>query len=93
MKTALPHPPRDPEMEAFEDEMRERDKAVDKPPHYSWHPTGVECYEITQHFSFWVGNAMKYLWRHNHKGKPLEDLKKARKCIDMEIQRMEDFDG
>ncbi|MFD0384476.1 DUF3310 domain-containing protein [Streptomyces stramineus] len=37
--------------------------AVDHPAHYTSHPSGVECIEITQHFNFPIGNAIKYLWR------------------------------
>jgi hypothetical protein len=39
--------------------------------------------------NFNVGNAMKYLWRSDHKN-GLEDLKKARWYIDREIQRVEE---
>lgn len=51
---------------------------VNSPPHYTAHPSGVECIEITQYMGFLTGNAIKYLWRHRDKGTPLEDLKKAR---------------
>lgn len=37
--------------------------AVNKPRHYNDHPSGVECITITEHMTFNVGNAMKYLWR------------------------------
>ena len=32
------------------------------------------------------GNVVKYISRYNHKGKPLEDLQKARHYIDMLIE-------
>jgi hypothetical protein len=35
------------------------------------------------------GNAIKYIARHKHKGKPLEDLKKARWYIERLIQQFE----
>jgi hypothetical protein len=38
--------------------------------------------------NFNLGNAMKYIWRTDHKN-GLEDLKKARWYIDREIQRRE----
>ena len=60
---------------------------VNKPPHYTAHPSGIECIEVTEHMSFNVGNAVKYLWRCDLKGKPLEDLKKARYYVDREIKR------
>lgn len=49
----------------------------------------IECIQVTQHMSFTIGNAVKYLWRHNDKGAPLEDLKKARWYIDQEIKLRE----
>lgn len=57
---------------------------VNHPPHYKQVP-GVECIEVTEHFSFLRGNAIKYLWRAGAKGDELEDLKKARWYLDREI--------
>jgi len=62
---------------------------VNHPPHYTSHPSGVECIEITKHFNFTIGNAIKYLWRCNEKNAPIEDLKKARWYIDQEIEMRE----
>lgn len=62
---------------------------VNHPPHYTAHPSGVECIQITEHMNFNVGNAVKYLWRAGAKGEQVEDLKKARWYIDREIQRLE----
>ena len=45
------------------------------PSHYKAHPSGVECIEITQHYGFCIGNAIKYLWRAGLKGDAVEDLK------------------
>lgn len=61
---------------------------VNHPPHYLSHPSGVECITITEHMSFLRGNAMKYLWRADHKG-GLADLKKAQWYITREIQNLE----
>ncbi len=36
---------------------------VNHPKHYTSHPSGVECIEITRHMNFNIGNAIKYLWR------------------------------
>ena len=63
--------------------------AVNHPSHYTGHPSGVECIEITEHFNFCVGNAMKYLWRAGLKNDQLEDLKKARWYVDREIARLQ----
>jgi hypothetical protein len=49
----------------------------------------VECIQITEHFNFCLGNAIKYCWRADEKGNALEDLKKARWYIDREIARRE----
>lgn len=67
--------------------------AVDHPQHYNSHPSGVECITVVEHMSFNVGNAVKYLWRADEKGRPLEDLRKARWYVDREIQRRERVQG
>lgn len=61
---------------------------VEHPPHYTSHPSGVECIEVTEHYNFCIGNAIKYLWRAGQKGSRIEDLKKARWYIDREIKRL-----
>lgn len=60
---------------------------VNKPPHYTKHPSGVECIQIVEHMGFCLGNAVKYIWRADLKGNAVEDLKKARYYIDREIER------
>lgn len=62
--------------------------SVVSPSHYRSHASGVECIQVTEHFSFLRGNAIKYLWRADHKG-GIEDLKKARWYIDREIANLE----
>ena len=62
---------------------------VNHPTHYTSHPSGVECIQVTEHMNFNIGNAVKYLWRASLKGALLEDLKKARWYIDREIKRLE----
>lgn len=66
-----------------------KEDAVNHPRHYRSHPSGIECIDIVEHLPFNIGNAIKYLWRSDHKGAQLEDLKKARWYIDREIQRFE----
>lgn len=61
--------------------------AVDHPPHYTQHPSGIECIQITQWMNFCLGNAVKYIWRAGLKGDALEDLQKARRYLDIEIER------
>lgn len=58
---------------------------VDHPRHYTSHPSGIECIEVTRHYNFSIGNAIKYLWRAglkaeaslSSKQKEIEDLEKA----------------
>jgi hypothetical protein len=61
---------------------------INYPPHYTQHPSGIECIQIVEWFSFNVGKAISYLWRAEYKG-GLEDLKKARWYINREIARLE----
>lgn len=59
--------------------------SVNHPKHYTSHPSGVECIDITKHYNFQIGNAMKYLWRQglkDEKGldpveKQIQDCEKA----------------
>jgi len=62
---------------------------VNRPPHYTTHPSGVECIQITEHMGFCLGNVVKYVWRADLKGDAIEDLKKARFYLDREIARRE----
>mgnify|MGYP003632711281 CR=1 FL=1 len=68
----------------FEEETEEecKEDVVNNPSHYN---TGsIECIEGIQASmsaeafnGYLKGNCMKYLWRYDYKGKPLEDLQKA----------------
>lgn len=70
--------------------LKAKEDVVNHPKHYTVHPSGVECIQITEHMNFCLGNAIKYLWRAGDKHEsPLEDLKKARWYIDREIKRLE----
>ena len=59
---------------------------VNHPKHYTNHPSGVECITVTEHMSFCLGNAIKYLWRADLKN-GIEDLEKARWYITREIEK------
>ena len=59
---------------------------VNHPSHYTSHPSGIECIQITEHMTFLMGNAMKYLWRADLKN-GLEDLQKAAWYIQREIEQ------
>ena len=79
--------------EDFMKTMREKEQAgkeaysnkildmVNSPTHYN--QAGIECIAAIQaalgpNFKYYLqGNVMKYMWRFDYKGKPLEDLQKA----------------
>lgn len=69
---------------------------VNNPKHYTSHPSGVECIDITEHYNFNVGNAIKYLWRNGIKleegmspiEKQIQDLEKASWYCNREIKRL-----
>lgn len=70
---------------------------INHPPHYTSHPSGIECIQITEHMNFCLGNAVKYIWRaglkrdagFSHvKDDALEDLRKAAWYIEREIKRL-----
>ena len=60
---------------------------VNRPKHYTSHPSGVDCIDITEHMNFCLGNALKYIWRADLKGDAIEDLQKAAWYINREIAR------
>lgn len=63
---------------------------VASPDHYTWLP--VEAIEITERFNFCMGNALKYVMRADHKGKPVEDIRKAIWYLERELVRR-GYDG
>ncbi len=68
--------------------VKENDN-VNHPSHYTSHPSGVEVIQITEHMNFCLGNAIKYILRAEHKGRQIEDLKKAAWYINREIERLQ----
>ena len=63
--------------------------AVNHPSHYN---TGkIEVIDAIEDWGlgFALGNAVKYIARAAHKGRLIEDLRKARWYLDREIQRLE----
>ena len=63
---------------------------VNHPAHYTNHPSGIECIQITEHLNFCLGNAIKYIWRAGLKDtdSSVEDLQKARWYLTREIERI-----
>jgi hypothetical protein len=70
-------------------DVKEEDDIVNKPKHYTEHPSGIECIQVTEHMGFNLGNAIKYIWRCDLKKDAIEDLKKAKWYIDREIDKRE----
>ena len=71
--------------------MRKKVDLINSPPHYTSHPSGVECIDVTRHMNFNLGNAVKYIWRCDLKRDDVEDLKKAIWYLQDEITRREGF--
>lgn len=63
--------------------------AVNQPKHYTSHPSGIECIQVTEHMSFNLGSALKYIWRCDLKQDAIEDLKKAKWYIERELAKRE----
>jgi hypothetical protein len=67
--------------------------SVSHPPHYTSSPakcdcgSGIECIQVTEHMNFCLGNAMKYIWRADLKGNPVEDIRKAIWYLERELER------
>ena len=60
---------------------------VNHPKHYTSHPSGIECIQVTEHMGFNLGNAVKYIWRAELKDDAIEDLHKAMWYLGREISR------
>ena len=71
---------------------------VNHPPHYK---TGeIECIDAIkasmsdeQFIGYLKGNVQKYVWRMSYKGRPVEDLRKARWYLDKMIEELSRPDG
>lgn len=71
----------------------EMEDVVNEPGHYR--QGGIEAIEAIkasmsrEEFEGYLkGNAMKYLWRYRHKGKPGQDLRKASWYLDRLISEL-----
>lgn len=54
----------------------EHNDPVNHPRHYTTHPSGLECIQISRHLTSDVGQAVQYVWRSEDKNGD-EDLAKA----------------
>lgn len=76
--------------------MEKNTKDRINPDYYKSHPSGVQCIDITRHYCFSIGNAIKYLWRAglkteeglDNKEKEIEDLRKATWYINDRIKQL-----
>jgi hypothetical protein len=66
-------------------DVKQPSEMVNHPSHYNKHPSGIECKDVIEHFSYHLGCAVKYIWRCDEKGLPIQDLEKAIKSIQFEI--------
>lgn len=73
--------------------IRKNPDPVEKPDHYN--KGAIEAIEAikasmpaNEFNGYLKGNALKYLWRYDYKGKPVEDLRKCRWYIDRLIEEI-----
>lgn len=78
----------------FEEDEEIVEDPVNRPSHYT--SGGIECIDALEasmtpieYAGFLKGQVFKYIWRYRLKGKPVEDLKKARYYLDHLIQIIE----
>jgi hypothetical protein len=74
-------------MQHSDDTVTQAHDPVNHPKHYTTHPSGVECIQITEHMGFNLGNAIKYIWRADEKNDAIEDLRKAVWYVQREIAK------
>ena len=91
MRRRRQEPQEPPELDDYIDSLNAKQPdMVNHPPHYNRH--GIEAIDAIQAatgegFEYHLqATALKYLWRYRYKGKPLEDLKKARWYLDRLIE-------
>jgi len=73
--------------------IRKDPDPVTQPDHYN--KGSIEAIEaikasmpINEFNGYLKGNALKYLWRYDYKGKPIEDLRKCRWYIERLIEEL-----
>jgi hypothetical protein len=72
-----------------------KQEMVNHPGHYNMGNPAYEPYKVISEWgcNFNIGNAIKYLARYKQKWNPIEDLEKAKKYIDFEIERLKGTEG
>ncbi|HZK00025.1 MAG TPA: DUF3310 domain-containing protein [Tissierellaceae bacterium] len=66
---------------------------IENPPHYNHGKYEVKDVIRDWNLNFHLGNVIKYVARCDHKDNKLQDLKKARFCLDDEIKFLEEKEG
>lgn len=64
---------------------------VNHPAHYTL--GGIEVLDFIEAYAaddYHIGNVIKYVARYRHKGKPIEDLRKAKFYLDRKIALLEE---
>lgn len=68
---------------------------VNSPPHYT--EGNIECFDAIESSmtkeafkGFLKGNAIKYIWRYEKKGKPKEDLEKSIKVLNKLVSKLDE---
>jgi len=78
-------------MEKFGEKFGEQkqEDLINNPPHYDCESVivKIEPIELCEQCGFLMGNALKYIFRYQNKGKPLEDLQKARFYLERWLQK------
>jgi hypothetical protein len=71
------------------------DSTINQPDYYNWHPTGISCIDISEHFPGNVAQAIQYIYRAGRKpGEPAhKDYAKAVWCLLREIERLNTYAG
>lgn len=64
------------------------EEKINHPKHYNAHLSGVEAIDVCEHMPFNIGNAVKYLFRAEHKGAASDDVKKAAWYLRREAARV-----
>lgn len=79
--------------EELEQALEHQVDLVNRPPHYNF--GSIEVIDAIEDWKlpYFLGNVVKYVARADHKGKALEDLKKAQFYLAREIARREKLEG
>ena len=81
-----------------ENRQNTRVDMVNSPPHYK--QGGIECIDAIKASmsqsgfrDYLKGNIIKYIWRYEHKGKAIEDIKKALWYLKRLENMLEEIEG